>query len=211
MELSFKKKLTTTFYTSEIYYYPLSMLFLAPLAWMVVSSFKPEVFMFSDLKFIKAFLPTAFTTENYAWAVNRVPMIKYLLNSAFSVTTLVLLGLVVNSLYGFALAKLKFRYRKQLLSIIIALIIILLESILSPFYFLSFKLNILGSYNALIFPFVANCFSVFLFRQFFVNTPDELLEAAYIDGAHSISAFVFLFIFFQRYYIQSISTSGMKV
>ncbi|MBA7530225.1 L-arabinose transport system permease protein AraQ [subsurface metagenome] len=278
MKLILKRKLTTTlFYICNIL---LSILFLAPLVWMVVSSFKPEISIFSDLKSIKAFLPTAFTIENYVGAVNRVPMIKYLLNSAFFVTTLVFLGLVVNSLCGFALAKLKFRYRNQLLSIIIALIIIPLESILLPLYFLAFKLNMLGSYNALIFPFVANCFSIFLFRQFFVNIPDELLEAAYIDGAHPIYVFfkiivpsslpvyatvlilqaiehwgsflwpilvtsektktiqlglqtlfasqpikygpvlagltiatipiVLLFMFFQRYYIQGICTSGMK-
>lgn len=187
MKLSFKKKLTTTlFYICNIL---LSILFLAPLIWMVVSSFKPEVSIFSDLRSIKSFLPTVCTIKNYVSALNRVPIMKYFLNSAFYVTILVFLGLVVNSLCGFALAKLKFKYRNQLLSTIIALIIIPLESILLSLYFLVFKLNMLGSYSVLILPLVANCFSIFLFRQFFVNIPDELLEAAYIDGANPISAF----------------------
>lgn len=167
----------------------LSLLFLAPLVWMVVSSLKPEIEIFSDMSSIKAFLPTGATFENYRNIFEKGEIVRTIVNSLYYVTVTIVFGLIVNSMCGFALAKLQFKGKDFLFNMVVALIIIPLESIILPLYFLIFKAEMLNTFAALIMPFIGNCFSIFLFRQFFVDIPDALLEAAYIDGATPFKAF----------------------
>lgn len=167
----------------------LSLVFLAPLIWMVVSSLKPEIEIFRDMSSFKAFLPIGATLENYKNIIEKGEIIRTVVNSLYYVTVMIVFGLIVNSMCGFALAKLRFRGRNILFGLVVALIIIPLESIILPLYFLIFKAQMLNTFAALIAPFIANCFSIFLFRQFFVDIPDALLEAAYIDGATPLKAF----------------------
>lgn len=167
----------------------LSLVFLAPLIWMVVSSLKPEIEIFRDMSSFKAFLPIGATLENYKNIIEKGEIIRTAVNSLYYVTVMIVFGLIVNSMCGFALAKLRFRGRNILFGLVVALIIIPLESIILPLYFLIFKAQMLNTFAALIAPFIANCFSIFLFRQFFVDIPDALLEAAYIDGATPLKAF----------------------
>ncbi|MEG0048103.1 MAG: carbohydrate ABC transporter permease [Clostridia bacterium] len=167
----------------------LSLIFLAPLLWMVTSSFKTEGRIFADLTSLKAFWPTEWIFDNYATMQSRIDIVGNMLNSLLYVSVMVLLGLIVNSLCGFALAKFRFKYRDKMLGGIIALMIIPFESIVLPLYFVAYKFHLLYTYTVLIIPFVGNCFSIFLFRQFFLGIPDELLEAGYIDGASPVKAF----------------------
>lgn len=168
----------------------MSLLFITPLLWMIVSSFKPETYIFADLNSIKALLPTGFTFDNYIKAFKRIPMLKFLFNSIFYVSIIVVSGLIVNSTCGYALAKLKFRGRSIILSAIIILLIVPFESILLPLYFVVNGLKWVNTWFALIVPFIANCFNIFMFRQFFMDIPNELLEASAIDGASPMRTFV---------------------
>lgn len=167
----------------------LSLIFLAPIIWMVVSSLKPEVMIFGDMSSIRAFLPTEASLDNYRNIFEQGEIIRTIRNSIYYVSVTIFFGLIVNSMCGYALAKLKFKGRDFLFSLVVALIIIPLESIILPLYFLIFKANLLYTFAALIAPFVANCFSIFLFRQFFVDIPDSLIEAAAIDGASPLRTF----------------------
>lgn len=167
----------------------LSLIFLSPIVWMVVSSLKPEISIFADMSSIRAFLPIDASFDNYKNIFEKGEILRTTLNSLYYVSVTIVFGLIVNSMCGYALAKLKFKGRDALFSMVIALIIIPLESIILPLYFLIFKANMLYTFTALIAPFVANCFSIFLFRQFFVDIPDSLIEAAAIDGASPLRAF----------------------
>ena len=167
----------------------LAVIFLAPLVWMVVSSVKPEINIFADMTSVKAFLPIDGSFDNYRTILEKGEIVRTMWNSIYDVSITMFVGLIVNSMCGFALAKLQFRGRDFLFSMIVALIIIPLESIILPLYFMIFKFKMLNTFFALIAPFTANCFSIFLFRQFFVDIPDSLLEAAYIDGASPLRAF----------------------
>lgn len=167
----------------------LAVIFLAPLVWMVVSSVKPEINIFADMTSVKAFLPIDGSFDNYRAILEKGEIVRTMWNSIYYVSITIFVGLIVNSMCGFALAKLQFRGRDFLFSMIVALIIIPLESIILPLYFMIFKFKMLNTFFALIAPFTANCFSIFLFRQFFVDIPDSLLEAAYIDGASPLRAF----------------------
>ncbi|MFD1774416.1 carbohydrate ABC transporter permease [Paenibacillus rhizophilus] len=167
----------------------MSLLFIIPLLWMVVSSLKPENQIFTDLSSLKSLLPLNPTLDNYRAAFERIPMMKYLFNSIFYVSVICISGLGVNSICGYALAKLRFRGNEFILTCIIALMIVPFESILMPLYLVVNSLHWVNTWFALIVPFIANCFSIFMFRQFFMDIPNEILESASIDGAGPLKTF----------------------
>nr|WP_127455005.1 carbohydrate ABC transporter permease [Paenibacillus anseongense] len=167
----------------------MTLLFIIPLLWMVVSSLKPENQIFADLGSLKSLLPTHITFDNYIRAFDRIPMMKYLFNSLFYVSIIGISGLGVNSICGYALAKLQFKGKSIILTAIIALMIVPFESIVMPLYFVVNSLSWVNTWYALIVPFIANCFSIFMFRQFFMDIPNELLESAAMDGSSPIKTF----------------------
>ena len=112
----------------------LSLLFLAPVIWMVVSSLKPEVSIFADMSSMKAFWPTEASFDNYKNILQKGEIIKSILNSVYYVAVTIVFGLIINSMCGYALAKLQFRGKDFLFSLVVALIIIPLESIILPLY-----------------------------------------------------------------------------
>jgi multiple sugar transport system permease protein len=99
-------------------------------------------------------------------------------------------GLVVNSLAGYALARLRFRGREALLAGVLALLVVPLEAIAVPLFY---EVTVLGgrdTYWAQIVPFVANGLSIYLFYSFFLGLPRELEDAARIDGAGPLRTYV---------------------
>ena len=93
------------------------------------------------------------------------------------------LSMAVNSAFGYALAKFEFKGKNVILTVVLSLLVLPLESILLSLFFIVNKLGWVDSYLALIIPFIVKCFDVYLFRQFFLDVPDDLIEAAEIDGA----------------------------
>ncbi len=104
------------------------LIFITPLVWMVVSSFKPEHEIFLNLDSLKAFLIEAPTLSNYSGAFARANIMKYIMNSMIYVLLINAFGLVVNSICGYAIAKLNVPFGKQLMTIIILLVIIPFEA-----------------------------------------------------------------------------------
>ena len=109
---------------SWLSYIPLVLLaltFILPLLFMLFSSLKPKDQILSDLTTFRAFLPVGdLSLDNYVGVFNRVPVARFFLNSIIVTTTIVVLGLIVNSMAGFAIARLNFRGKKVLLGAIIA-------------------------------------------------------------------------------------------
>ncbi|WP_320128660.1 carbohydrate ABC transporter permease [uncultured Sphaerochaeta sp.] len=167
----------------------MGLLFLLPLLWMVASAFKPEQRIFQDISSWKAFIPIDFTLNNFKQALSRVPMFKYIWNSILYIVMTLMLSLTINSLCGYALAKFKFRGKTFVLSLIISLMVFPFDSIVIPLFIVINKMHLLNTRFALILPFTAKCFSIFLFRQFFLDIPNELLEAAEIDGTGRLLTF----------------------
>ena len=169
----------------------LGLLYISPLVWMIVSAFKPENRIFSDMsKGLAAFWPAEATLENFEQVLIRSDMPRYVMNSIFYVTVLVALSLIVNSTFGYALAKFEFRGKNLILTVVLSLLVLPLESILLSLFFIVNRLGWADSYLALIIPFMVKCFDVYLFRQFFLDIPDDLIEAAEIDGAGPFKTFV---------------------
>lgn len=162
----------------------LALFFLFPLAYMLVSSFKADQAVLSGSGSFRAFVPTPWAgTENYADAVQRASFLRVFLNSALISTVIVGVGLVVNSLLGYALARMRFAGRSAVVIAVIALIIIPFEALAVPLLFMSAQVGALDTYLVQILPFIANPLFVYLFYTFFLNIPASLEEAARIDGA----------------------------
>jgi multiple sugar transport system permease protein len=172
----------------------LALIFGLPLLFMIVSSFKPDLQIFGDLVGVQAFLPVGhLSLDNYIGVFNRVPFAQFLLNSVIISVSTVALGLLVNSMAAFALARMTFRGQKVLLAIILATLIVPFEVMALPllwevnqlpfFDVNGFSQGWLDTYQVQIVPFIANAFSIYLFYQYFDSIPKELDEAATVDGA----------------------------
>ena len=176
----------------------LAVFFLFPLVFMFVSSLKPDGRILSDVGGWRAFLPLGdISLDNYSAVFDRVPVGRFLLNSVLVTVVIVGAGLVVNSMAGFAISRLRWTGRGVVLSVVIATLIVPFETIAVPMvYWVSqlptllvqngqivYDFGWLDSYQVQIIPFIANGFSVFLFAQYFSTIPTAIDEAARIDGA----------------------------
>lgn len=158
----------------------ISLLFLFPVLWVVLSSFKNNTELYA---WPPQIFPREFTLDNYAAAFNKGNFGVYFLNSAIVTVSSTLLLLLINSMAGFALAKYRFKGATFILIGFISTLMIPLEVIMIPIFSI---ISMLGMYNSLlgiIIPPAATPTGVFLIRQYLLSVPDELLEAARMDGA----------------------------
>lgn len=172
----------------------IGLVFVFPVVFMVVSSFKPDLQLLSDTASLRAFLPVGdISLNNYFEAFDRAPIGLFMFNSVFITAVTVVLALFVNSLAGFSFAVLRWPGKNIVLPILIATLIVPFETIMVPLLLIvnklpmfdaaGFKLGWLDTYHVQIIPFVADVFVIFLFTQFFRDLPRELVEASRIDGA----------------------------
>lgn len=167
---------------------------LAPLFLMFATSFKAdENQILRDFGNAKAFIvwPWEVSLENFQQVLSNTtfPVLRYMLNSGIIVVSIVVLGIFVNSLAAFALARLSFPGRNYIVFGVIALIIVPMESLAVPLLLMMNKVGWVDSYQAQIVPFIAHPFSIFLFYQFFTIIPKDLDEAAYVDGASRLRTY----------------------
>jgi multiple sugar transport system permease protein len=178
----------------------LVLVFALPLIFMFVSAFKPDIQIFADLSSWRAFLPVGdISLDNFAGVFDRVPFARFLANSIGISALTVGLGILVNSLAAFGLARLQWRGQRLVLTLIIATLIVPFETLALPLlwwvnklpsltadgFHLALTTGWLDTYQVQIIPFVANAFSIYLFYQYFSSIPRDLDEAARMDGAGS--------------------------
>ncbi len=162
----------------------LAAIALLPLYWLLASSIRPagDIFRFGSRFSWHTLIPTHLTLSNYG-ELARGDFPRALGNSTFVSLATVVLGLLVNSMAGFAFAAFRFRGRAMLFVLVLASFMMPFESIVMPLYALIRVLGWTDSYRALILPEVASGLSIFLFSQAFAAVPRELYEAGRIDGA----------------------------
>ena len=171
----------------------LAVFFMFPLIWMIVSSFKNDSQIFSDISSVKAFILPAFNNNyfyNYFDCLKQLPILKSMINSFFYIGVIIVFSLIVNSLAGYGFARLDFPGKRILFTILLSLMIIPAQTIMLPLFSIVYKLGWINSYLGLIIPAIANPFYIFLFRQTFLGLPKEIEEAAKLDGANQYTIFV---------------------
>ncbi|MGJ8582793.1 MAG: carbohydrate ABC transporter permease [Marinosulfonomonas sp.] len=172
----------------------IAVIFIFPLVFMVMSSFKPDLQLLRDTSSFRAFLPVGdLSFDNYVDAFARAPVATFVFNSVLVTGVTVLLSLLVCSLAAFSFVFLNWRGRDVLLSIILATLIVPFETIAIPLLLFVSKLpwlsmegiefGWLNSYRVQIIPWVADGLTVFLFVQYFKDLPSELIEASRVEGA----------------------------
>ncbi|MDT2746141.1 carbohydrate ABC transporter permease [Vagococcus fluvialis] len=184
-----RRMLTIVEYTLLIL---LAMIFLFPMIWMIVSSMKPEADVFNNLTSFKAFLPSlnpANWFKTYQAVVSRFSVGTYLFNSLFYGLTFAFGSILVNSLAGFAFAKINFSGKKAIFGLLLALLIIPMETVLIPQFTIITKLGLVNNRLAVILPGIASAFNIYLFRNFFIAIPEEIIESAKLDGASTLQIF----------------------
>jgi len=156
------------------------LLFLAPLAWMVLSSLKSagEIFTTPPKLFGESLL-----FGNYGDALGFLPFGRFMLNTAFVAVTGTVITLVTSALSAYAFARLRFRGRDSLFLVYLGTLMVPQEVVVVPMFLIMNQLGWINTFQALILPWAFTAFGTFLLRQFFLTVPKELEESARIDGA----------------------------
>ena len=180
----------------------IAAILLLPIYWLIMSSFRPadEIFRFAGAFGIDTLIPRTLTLENYQQIFSG-SFPRALFNSLFVCVATVSLGVIVNSMAGFAFAVFDFPFKKPLFIVVLLSFMMPFESIVIPLYTLMRTLSWTDTYAALILPEVAGGLIIFLFRQFFASIPKEIYEAARIDGAS----------WWQVYYQMTMPLSGPTI
>ncbi|MCK9914427.1 carbohydrate ABC transporter permease [Microbacteriaceae bacterium K1510] len=158
---------------------------LVPFVWMLSLSIKPPAEIF-DVSF--HFWPkTFYGLENYGHVFDAAPMLRFLANGVFVCAAILTCQIVTSVPIAYALAKLEFPMRSTLFSVVLVAILIPYQALSVPLFMLFYYLGILDTYAALILPSAVSPIAIFLLRQFFKTVPDDLINAARLDGLNEFS------------------------
>jgi len=157
------------------------LLMVGPFLWMLLGSLKTQgEFLVSP----PTFLPNAPTTGNYERLFNELDFPRFFFNSSLVAIIVTVGNVLFCPMLGFALAKLQWRGKRLIMGLVLATLMVPAGITLIPNFVLMANLGLVNTYPGLILPFLVAPFGVFLTRQFMYGIPDELLEAARIDGAN---------------------------
>ena len=162
------------------------VLMVGPFLWMLLGSIKPQV---DFLRTPPTLLPSAATGDNYARLFDQLDFPRFFFNSSVIALAVTVGNLVFCPMLGYALAKLRWRGKRVIMGVVLATLMVPAGITLIPNFILMSKLGLVNSYPGLILPFLVGPFGVFLMRQFMFSIPNELLEAARIDGGNEFRIF----------------------
>lgn len=171
--------------------YAIAAAFLIPVLWMAATSFKPVGSVTGDI--VQRFLPP-FSFENYLYIFQNAPVIRWTLNSLMVSLAVPVLSLTFASLAAFALSRIDFRFKSFAFWAILSGMMLPGEATIVSLYMVANNLGILNSYLALILPALAGPLAVVIVKQFFDGIPNELVEAAKIDGCSLLRIWWSIFI-----------------
>lgn len=180
-----KKSEKITTISLYLFHILLAAIVLFPILFAIVSSFRPldEIFKYVSPISWKTFIPTEITFDAYINLFTERGFGRVFLNTFFVSIVTVVFAVYINSMAAFAFAKFEFKGKTVLFLLVLLTFMIPFEVIAIPLYNIVDDLGWLDSYYGLIVPGIANGIVIFLYRQFFIDIPDSLIEAAKIDGA----------------------------
>lgn len=165
----------------------LSAVALFPILWIALSSFKPgsELFRYPPTMF-----PESFTLDNYIQAFEKANFALYFRNSAIVTVASTILTVIINTMAGYVFAKYRFRGANAIFLFFICTLMLPLEVLMIPIFQMVKNMGMYNNFWGLIIPPAATPMGVFMVRQYFYSVPNELLEAARIDGASETHIFI---------------------
>ncbi|MCX7756721.1 MAG: carbohydrate ABC transporter permease [candidate division WOR-3 bacterium] len=150
-----------------------------PFYWMLITAFKTPV---ESLRFPPTFIPEKWQFSNFIEIFREIPFHRYFLNTVFIAVSVLAGGIFTSLLAAYAFARFRFWGREVIFMVFLALMMIPLPVYLVPSYMILYKLGWIDTYLALIVPWMVNIFSIFLLRQHIKTLPQDLFDAAQIDG-----------------------------
>lgn len=163
-----------------------AVLALLPMVWMVSASLMPSG---EASTYPPHFFPSRLTFAHYTDLFTRLNLGRYLLNSAFVSLVVTFASLAINSMAGYAFAKLRFRGRDRLFRVLSTGLVLPVQVAMLPLFLLMKNLGLINTYWGVIIPGMASIFGIFLVRQYALAIPDEMLDAARVDGASEFRIF----------------------
>ena len=157
---------------------------IVPIVILFLSSFKTQ----ADV-FVISFAPSSFTLDSIAKALTP-GLLHALLNSLIVSMAVTVIAMFIHAMAGYALARFDFPFKRQTFVVILASLMIPMTTILVPLYLVVRLMNLTNTMGGLILPLLFNAYGIFLFRQFYLDFPSELEEAAELDGAGKFGTFI---------------------
>ncbi len=162
------------------------ILVLFPFIWLVLGSLKPTQ---EIITYPPTLMPSTFTFDNYRNVWNSIPLLTYLLNTVIFSGGVVALSLLLDSMAGYAFARLRFKGKQALFIVVLLTMMIPFQVIMIPLFVMESKMTIINTFTGLILPRATSAFGIYLMRSFFISLPKSLEESARIDGLGEFGIF----------------------
>ena len=163
-----------------------SIIMIFPFVWMVLTCFKTQA---ESMAIPPQILPSQWNFDNFVTALESLPFVNLYINTALLIVLRVLCAVVFSSMAGYAFAKLQFPCKNLLFSIILIQMMLPSQIFITPQYLMLAKVGLTNSIFALVFPGIVSAFGTFFLRQSYLAIPNEIAEAAYLDGCNKWQAF----------------------
>lgn len=182
-----KRKMPLSRLIGILVMYLVGILWVLPILWMLSTSLKPETMVVQS---VPRWIPEVFTLDNYYGVLERASLFKWLLNSVIVAAAATVGVLIINSMAGYAFARINFPGRGIIFMMVIATMMVPAQVTMIPLFFMLNNASLLNTHLALVLPRLGVAIGVFMLRQFFLSLPQDLEEAAAIDGASRYRVFV---------------------
>lgn len=167
--------------------YATALLWLFPVLWMIVSSFKPYG---TPVSILEKVVTGVFTLENYGTISEKAPIFRWTFNSLFVAVVVTFGTILFTSMAAYAISKLDFKWKKGIFLLITAGMMVPIESIIIPLYQNMADRQLLNSYVGLMCPSLAAPIGVLIMKRFYDSLPKDLFEAAVLDGANAFQRWI---------------------
>lgn len=158
-----------------------AVVMILPFLWMILTSGKT---LFESVKIPPSILPKEFQWQNFQVVLDKLPFVQFYINTALMILFRVIGSVLFSAMAAYACARLKFPGRNLFFGLVLMQMMIPTQLFIVPQYLLVQKMGLLNSVPALVLPGIVSAFGTFLLRQFFLSLPDELEEAAKLDGCN---------------------------
>lgn len=163
-----------------------SIVMIFPFVWMILTSLKT---LAESMQVPPTIFPAKVVLENFTYAITSLPFVNLYINTILLIFFRVLCAVVFSSMAGYAFAKLNFRFKNVLFSLILIQMMMPSQIFTIPQYQMLAKFSLTNSIFALVFPGLVSAFGTFFLRQSYMGIPDEIGEAAYLDGCNQWQTF----------------------